>query len=301
MTSTFRPLILLVVITASASICRGHFGTRIVPIFELTDEMVEQIDIHDGSIEDWVEVVGEPTLTALDFVVFLGQPYNPPDFDFRLWLAWHRRTSHVYLAVQGADEVHVVPADGEVALDGATNLEIDADHSGGIYGPPGPDKEDLASLSEENQFFSANPYSSLEDPPVFVGWTKLTFEEECCWFGEPPFADGAGSVAGENPAIWITEMYVTPFDRLIPASQEKTERSLLSPGNVIGFRLGVLDDDAPKTTPPNSTTDSRFSFPSADPLGPDYFADGLLVPADETVASSVQSISWGRIKASLQP
>ena len=263
--------------------------------------MVEQIDIHDGSIEDWVEVVGEPTLTALDFVVFLGQLYNPPDFDFRLWLAWHRKTSHVYLAAQGADEVRVVPADGEVALDGATNLEIDADHSGGIYGPPGPDEEDLASRSEENQFFSANPYSSRDDPPVYVGWTRLTDEKECCWFREPPFADGGGSVVGENPAIWITEMYVTPFDRLIPANQEESEKSLFSPGNVIGFRLAVLDDDSPKTTPPNSTTDSWFWFPSVDSFGPDSFADGLLVPVGGSAGSAVESVSWGRIKASLEP
>ena len=40
---------------------------RVYPIPELTDEMRKEIDLTDGSIEEWFEILGEPSLTPLDF------------------------------------------------------------------------------------------------------------------------------------------------------------------------------------------------------------------------------------------
>ena len=45
----------------------AHVGDEIYPFFELLDEDLDRIDLTDGSVEDWLEVVGEPSLTALDF------------------------------------------------------------------------------------------------------------------------------------------------------------------------------------------------------------------------------------------
>ena len=47
----------------------GHAGDRVFPFYEITD--VTAIDMTDGSIEDWEELFGEPTLTSLDFTVHL--------------------------------------------------------------------------------------------------------------------------------------------------------------------------------------------------------------------------------------
>ena len=40
---------------------------RLYPFVELTDADLAQIDVTDGSIDEWKDLLGEPTLTALDF------------------------------------------------------------------------------------------------------------------------------------------------------------------------------------------------------------------------------------------
>ena len=69
----------------------AQFQDRLYPFAELTDEMRARIDLKDGSVGDWAEVLGEPTLTPLDFVTspwaYGGGEYDPSSFDFRIWLA----------------------------------------------------------------------------------------------------------------------------------------------------------------------------------------------------------------------
>lgn len=85
----------------------AHMGDRVFPIFELTEEEFARIDISDGSVEDWLEVVGEPTLTALDFSTDPTRAsYDPADLDFRIWLAWHRATNHIYVAMERFDDLY---------------------------------------------------------------------------------------------------------------------------------------------------------------------------------------------------
>ena len=50
-----------------ASAPDAQWSDRLYPFRELTDEMRARIDLRDGSVEDWSEVLGEPTLTPLDF------------------------------------------------------------------------------------------------------------------------------------------------------------------------------------------------------------------------------------------
>ena len=40
----------------------AHVGDVVYPFIEITDEMLEEFDLSDGSIEDWEVVLGEPTL-----------------------------------------------------------------------------------------------------------------------------------------------------------------------------------------------------------------------------------------------
>ena len=54
------------ILLAGASL-EAQFQDRLYPFVELTDEMRDRIDLKDGSVDDWLEVIGEPTLTPLDF------------------------------------------------------------------------------------------------------------------------------------------------------------------------------------------------------------------------------------------
>ena len=37
------------------------------PIPELSDGMLEKVDFNDGSVDEWYDLIGEPTMTLLDF------------------------------------------------------------------------------------------------------------------------------------------------------------------------------------------------------------------------------------------
>ena len=305
MRNIFQTIILL---SVTASLCSGHLGDRLVPVFEIPDELLSEIDIHDGEIEDWLAVIGEPSLTGLDLTPMfwgdMGEEYNPGDFDVRIWLGWHRELNRIYVAAQGVDDVLVdKPSDyyPESYADGEIYLEVDGDHSGGISVLPQEGDEDWKTWWQGVQSFSASPLEYRIDPTFHMGF--LDRPEECCWFTEPPYADMASAVRGERPSSWVTEMYVTPFDRLVPDSKEETVISELDPGKIIGFRISVLDVDDLQG---DGSPDGIYTIPPRDPdpesrTGPDFFGDGLLVPAGGTEDSAVGSVSWGRIKASLRP
>ncbi len=60
-------LLTLAALQGHAPGAHAHIGDEIYPFFELLDEDMARIDLTDGSVEDWLEVVGEPSLTSLDF------------------------------------------------------------------------------------------------------------------------------------------------------------------------------------------------------------------------------------------
>ena len=70
----------------------AHVGDRLYPISYLSEETLAALDQDDASVEDWVEAVGEPTLTPLDFdldsghLLVLYDHYDPTNLDFRIWL-----------------------------------------------------------------------------------------------------------------------------------------------------------------------------------------------------------------------
>ena len=291
----------IVLLALTVSLCSGHVGDRVVPIFEISEESLSEIDIHDGEIGDWLTVMGEPSLTGRDLTADVsgthGEEYDPSDLDFRIWLAWHRGLNRIYVAVEGVDDFLVDQGAENWYWDGLVGLEIDGDHSGGVF-----DRGSLETILLESQTFqggpfSHQPFSNLNKPAVHLLYSIGL--EECCWFSEPPFADVGTAIYGENPTVWMTEMYVTPFDRLVPDSRGDTVISELRPDGIIGLRVTVTDqDDGRKFAP-----DGVFFIPVFDSnfaQGPDQFADGLLVPVGG-VASAVESVSWGRIKVSLEP
>ncbi len=88
----------------------AHQGDRIFPIYEITDDMLELIDLKDGRIDEWEELF-EPSLTTLDFTASSDRviaPFDPSDIDFRIWLGWNGTHSRVYVAIQAADDSYMV-------------------------------------------------------------------------------------------------------------------------------------------------------------------------------------------------
>ena len=104
---------------------------------------------------------------------------------------------------------------------------------------------------------------------------------------------------GENPTFWSVEFYVTCFDRLDHLSPENSDVSQLTEGNVIGVDIYLADFDDDSEIDlyylGNLGRPVDFEF---DPDDASAILDGVLL--GPTGDSAVQSVSWGRIKASLK-
>ncbi len=276
---------------------------RLYPIPELTDEMRVEIDLKDGSVEDWSEVLGEPTFTALDFATApTWSGYDPASFDFRIWLAWHNVGNHLFVAAEMVDDfVHehsgerFASTPGVVRGDQLVSIFVDGDRSGGsllIHNASG-----LTYPMQQAQYYEAFPGTYNNDNNVSL----FLVSRHTDWVHQAPYADGGGVMIDSQPHFGVVEFYVTPFDRLIWDDQEQSIISDLFPGKTIGFglELGDVDEDY-------NTIESVFYLYGSgmwgdDPMkSSDLLARGVLTeagnPVDDTI---VNSVSWARIKASL--
>ena len=137
------PLFLLLLLAVSAGLSPqavAHSGGRVYPIPELTDEMLEQIQLDDGTVDEWFELIGEPAMTLLDFQTHSNfLPPDPSNLDFRIWLAWHDDPDRLYLAFVASDDLYKNDHDYDAPYGGRRfifvhdhiTLAIDGDHSGG--------------------------------------------------------------------------------------------------------------------------------------------------------------------------
>lgn len=306
-----RTLFMVGLLVGLAGTAWAHVGERVVPIYELSDEDLAQIDLRDGSIEDWESVLGDPSMTTPDFgISFLigdGVTYDPSDLDFRIWLGWNQSTGRIYVATETADNVYVNQYRGR-KVDGTPNgndsmvFTVDGDHSGGQFEFF---RSDFETLEEFYRVFQvqAQAYNLVAQAPDNSHVTHRLLHAE--WTILPPYADGGGRVFSEAPAISVTEFFITPYDRLVWNNPEESVVSRLFPGKVIGLKMDVADIDRFRQNLDSfSSADVHaiYSLPliSEPPFNADLFVDGVLVGLDGKipVISAVESDSWGRIKAS---
>ena len=106
------------------------------------------------------------------------------------------------------------------------------------------------------------------------------------WMVHSPYCEGGGNVIEGNPAIWVIEFYVTPFDLLVVLEPDESVISDLQAEKVIGLSLRVSDKDSTKRP-----YQARYE------LGGLF--DALLLSRDQA-DSVVRDRTWGRIKAALE-
>ena len=313
-------LLALAAIPGLTTVALAHIGDEIYPFYELLDEDLSHIDLTDGSVEDWLEVVGEPSLTATEFVWGTqSEPaeYDPSSLDFRIWLAWHQGSGTIWIAMERVDNIYVNRFGGVDDLyvnlgdasdlgfwDSVVYLMVDGDHSGGRYRYVNwawcrdcPREELL-----ENQR-QAQSWLAIGEAPDGQHLHFLGVANE--WVAREPYAAAGGGSFGEGPAISVTEFWVTPFDDLVYDDEETSVASELHPGKVIGFEISTQDNDDPLPPYEGGTRLSLTEGPFV--RYADYFADGLLLGAGEHPSlydndsdSAVEPSSWGRIKAALR-
>ena len=307
-----KPLLTLtLVVSACAAPLTAHVGNRLIPINYLSEETLALIDLDDGVVEDWEDVLGEPTLTTLDFDLlsssFIDYQGGPSNFDFRIWLGWSE-DGKIYCAGQFVDDRYIAITDEEFRdyfmwRGDSMQLLIDGDHSGGRYFPFDPEEsaQEEGAVEERRPrmtYRQAQHYGAVPRVPVGPSVTlPLLNLGGDWWMVELPFARGGGDVYGENPTIWSVEFFVTPFDRLNNLDPGDSVVSQLSRGMVIGLDVWVSDHDGITDRTPISP-DGWYYL--GRPEYPDFidarFPDGLILgPSD----SAVEPTAWGRIKASL--
>ena len=300
----------------------AHVGGRVIPIPELTGEMLAGIQFDGYVYEEWFDQIGEPALTSVDFLNSWKQPHDPADLDFRIWLAWHDEPARLYVAFVAADDSYWntfswegsgIPENmlyGWRSGNDGIALGVDGDHSGGRGFAEWVGRDRIAESRGNAQAYHAlsrTPDGLLLDDPKSRHAGGVS-----SWMTLSPYAEAAGNVAGEAPVFWSIELYVTPFDhRESLTSPEGSVVSDLSAGQIIGFVIGVYDSDAGDPneqlavlSPEAHATgsDSEILEDVIDSVA-DNFLDGLLLPANAAGPvedSAVESVSWGRIKASLE-
>ena len=287
----------------------AQFLDRLYPFAELTDEMRDRIDLKDGSVEDWLEVLGEPTFTPLDFVTFPPDSYDPSSLDFRIWVAWHDAGNHLFVAAESADDFHVsIDREGWESnplpfIDASVWFYVDGDRSGGVIFD-----DDRSLETHNNDMIQAQWYCAFGRTYTHHSNVTLVNVHDAPWVQNVPFADGGGEIIDSQPILTVVEFYVTPFDLMVWDDPEQSVVSDLFSGKTIGFAFQVLDGDTEDSERVLGPVDRWHGLFGPDlvydqlMLGPesDLWARGILwpagSPADDT---AMENDSWGRIKASL--
>lgn len=299
-----KSLLAVLMLTLTLGLVSGanaHIGSEVYLFFEIADEDAAEIDFDDGTLDDWADLVGDPSVEATDFFadpgVGDGAPYDPADMDYRIWFGWNSTSSTIWGAMERTDDVYVNEYDGDGAMwrwDSAIELMLDGDHSGGEYGFNASNCE---GCTEEELFLvnnrQAQQFLGIAETPDgrYVGYLGAGSE----WVNALPYADGGGAAFGDSPVTSIMEMFVTPFDNLIYNDPAASEASQLNSGGIIGFQISIPDYDVAGTyhafhTLTGQTATWRFA---------ERFADGRLIGLGGA-GTAVEESSWGRLKATFE-
>lgn len=274
-----QPIVGVLIAVFSANGVLSHEREQPFPIYELANEDLERINISDGSVQDWVDAIGNPSLTIRDFVIDRrGEDTincDPADLDFRIWLGWHQANNRIYVAIETTDDIYVNSYNGITAFPfmgyfDSISFMVDGDHSGGEFHFF---RTDFVRPDDWKQFHqvTAQTYSAIARVPDNRYVNLFRLDE---WFSRPPYVDGYGNVhCDETHTNSVIEFYVTPFDKLVWNNPEQSVISKLFLGKVIGFAVNVYDYDAAP-----QQLHAAYVLPEGRSIfTADLFVDGVLV------------------------
>ena len=299
MRKSFLGILALALILGLATGASAHIGDAMYLFYEIPDADIADINLTDASIDDWLDVVGDPSVVATDFFadpgVGDGAPYDPADMDYEIWFGWNETTNTIWGAMRRTDDVYINEyAGGNTGdfwrWDSCIELMIDGDHSGGAYAGAAncADCEEEAMNIFDNR--QAQQFLTIADSPDdgHIGYHG----KAQTWFVLPPYCYGGGGSSGTAPVESISEFYVTPMDNLIYNDPDASVASSLTTNKVIGFQISVPDWDVAGTYHAFHT----LSGQAATWQFAERFVDARLVGGGGGTA--VEENSWGRIKAS---
>jgi len=287
----------------------AHQGDIVYPIYELPT--ADLPDLHDGTLEDWEEVLPRASLDHNDFVSWgdggpttPGPPIDPDDLAFRVFLAWHSASQRIYVAVERLDDVYL-------AGEGGAQLMIDGDHSGGqfwFFEEDGYSEAERELLWESQaQTYSVSPEREGAGARLYPGGSDRM------WVADGPWADAGAFEQGEGPNYSVVECTITAWDDLDWRGPEASTRSVLEAGKIIGFQVRIFDMDvADRFGGAYVLALSTVQFWSEDRSWAHdgfsgNFVDGELIPCHTgdcgsapPGVSAVKMDSWARIKASFR-
>ena len=276
-----------VVLTTSAvlltciTVARAHEGSWIYPIFELPPSQLP--DLHDGTLEDWEDVLPQSSLTQNDFWSNTGEH----DLPFRIFLGWSLDQQRIFVGLERFDDFFDESRE-------MFRLEVDGDHSGGLFWfdtreeMPSPEEQDL--LESNGQWYQYQPQD---------GERELFGNGEVSpWSRALPYTDFGVDDFGESPNQLTLELMLTLWDRLDRAGPELSRQSELFSGKIIGLQITLIDSDPGSFglyAVTESLPDERYNA--------NAMIDGELIscesPGCSSAATAAETDSWARIKSSL--
>lgn len=287
----------------------GHIGSDgyVFKWHEITDGELANIDLHDGSVEDWPEfpVDNYPSLTRpghlfADPTVGEGAQWDPGDSDVKIHIGWHEGSRRIYVAMERTDNIYINEysfADSAGAMgrhDSSIEFMLDADHSGGEYGFHGD------CCDPQNQ--SAQRYFAIAEAPdgVHVRYAG----DGAVWLNDARYMGGGGGRQGNKT---VTEFYITPFNRLSVESESDSQVADLVHANILGFNIHIPDyDSAPgevhaffSTTGQINTQRFSSRFLDAQLIGdwnPAHEGCDVFYCSGDSTSTAVPTAAWSRIK-----
>ena len=231
-------LVLAVALIARTS--EGHVGPRVIPVYEIPTSDIP--DLHDGTLEDWDDIVPGPSLTHKDFGTGWDNDYilDAGDIAFRIFLAWHLGTQRLYSAIELVDDVYFNRAtplsSGNTTWlyhSDSWELLVDGDHSGGAFLPLRfrTSQEYLYGEHRDLTMVEAQRYTAVAEPigpELNSQRLGLFYYQMDAWFLHPPYADAGSQVTDGQPFVSVSELYVTLWDKLDVRSAEGSVASALS-------------------------------------------------------------------------
>jgi len=282
----------------SAKPVLGHYPEGVgYRAFQFPDHLVPVID---GDLKDWEVVDDYYAISTGQFHDLINpevEASDSDDFAARLMVGWNKAENKLYIAAQVRDDIHQIDrhAGSTTVLfqDDAMELFIDVDHSGGQFAnftELSQEEQRRRNGAEANHFVVAGP---PPDEDFFVNFSAAA------WYAlsDGPYTEAAinfiGVLGGEGVINY--EVMLVPFDRVDINTAFQSEEHILRENEILGFNVEFNDFDVhselfdAKWSLSGQHNSYRFA---------DRFADLILMPLEGTF-TAVESIPWGRLKASL--